>query len=76
MNNEEKVLKIHVSKPFETILGVGLQEHCPWTPLGVGCAYNMPPKIPPFPPGCITDYVHGLRKTHYIRTAVQIQILY
>lgn len=24
-----KILKIHVSKPLETILGVGLQEHCP-----------------------------------------------
>ena len=54
MSNEKKGIKIQVSRPFETILGVGLQGLCPWNPLGVLT-------VCPQTPSCmsrITHYVH------------------
>ena len=43
MNNKEKGIKIQVSRPFETILGVGLQEFWCWTPFWVLLVYPPPP---------------------------------
>ena len=49
----EKGIKIQVSRPFETILGVGLKEVCSWTPLVVLTCKTAVPQ----------DTVNKLKKT-------------
>ena len=41
MNNEEKGIKIQLSRPFETILGISLHDLCHWTPLEGGCSVSL-----------------------------------
>ena len=61
MNNKEKSIKIQDSKPFETILGVGLQRLCPCNPWG---SLQCPPRPPAACLGLLTTFITQEKSLH------------